>query len=25
VPVPEAVIDNQIYGRRFLGGFTYRF
>ena len=25
VPVPEAVIDNQEYGRRFLAGFTYRF
>lgn len=25
VPVPEAVIDNQVYGRRFQGGFTYRF
>lgn len=25
VPVPEAVIDNQVYGRRFLAGFTYRF
>nr|WP_233994305.1 TonB-dependent receptor [Erythrobacter litoralis] len=25
VPVREAVIDNQEYGRRFLAGFTYRF
>jgi iron complex outermembrane recepter protein len=25
VPVPEAVIDNQVYGRRFLAGFTYKF
>lgn len=25
VPVPEAVIDNQEYGRRFLAGFTYKF
>ncbi|RJY08122.1 TonB-dependent receptor [Aurantiacibacter aquimixticola] len=25
VPVDEAVIDNQEYGRRFLAGFTYRF
>ncbi|MBX7483394.1 TonB-dependent receptor [Qipengyuania qiaonensis] len=25
VPVPEAVIDNQRYGRRFLAGFTYKF
>ena len=25
VPVPEAVIDNQEYGRRFLAGFTFRF
>ena len=25
VPVPEAVIDYQEYGRRFLAGFTYRF
>lgn len=24
-PVPEAVIDYQEYGRRFLAGFTYRF
>ena len=25
VPVPEAVIDNQEYGRRFLAGFTFKF
>ena len=25
IPVPEAVIDYQVYGRRFLAGFTYRF
>ena len=25
VPVPQAVIDYQEYGRRFLAGFTYRF
>ncbi|GMN12598.1 TonB-dependent receptor [Altererythrobacter sp. MTPC7] len=25
VPVPEAVIDYQEYGRRFLAGFTYKF
>lgn len=25
VPVPEAVIDNQVYGRRFLAGFTFKF
>lgn len=25
VPVPEAVVDYQVYGRRFLAGFTYRF
>ena len=25
IPVPEAVIDYQEYGRRFLAGFTYRF